>query len=144
MSASRELLTVRDFDAPRSLVWKAWTDPHHLARWWGPKGFTNTFDEFDFRVGGHWRFTMHGPDGTGYPNHIVFQEIAEPARLVMDHISLPHFLITVTFEDLGGRTRVSFSGVFDTEEVFQAIRPMATNGNEEMFDRLREHLAGMD
>ncbi len=139
----REILTVREFDAPRALIWKAWTDPRRLAQWWGPKGFRNTFDEFDVRAGGDWRFTMHGPDGTGYPNHIVFREIAEPGRLVLDHVSLPRFLITATFEDLGAKTRVAFSGVFETDEVFRAIKPMATQGNEEMFDRLQSLLAEM-
>ena len=66
--SDREIVTTRVFDAPRELVFKAWTDPDHLAKWWGPKGFTNTFQEFDMRPGGVWRFIMHGPDGVDYKN----------------------------------------------------------------------------
>ena len=59
----REIVSIRVFDFPRELVFNAWTDPEHLVHWWGPKGFTNTFHEFDLRPGGIWRFVMHGPDG---------------------------------------------------------------------------------
>src|SRR6185369_10233222 len=65
----------------RPKVFKAFADPTHLARWWGPSGFRNTFEEFDFRPGGTWRFTMHGPDGTDHPNRSVFLDIQEPARI---------------------------------------------------------------
>ena len=58
----REFSNSRVFNVPREFVFKAWTDPNHLCQWWGPKGFTNTFQEFDMRPGGHWHFVMHGPD----------------------------------------------------------------------------------
>jgi uncharacterized protein YndB with AHSA1/START domain len=66
----REIASGRVIDAPRRKVFKAFADPTHLARWWGPKGFRNTFEEFDFRPGGTWRFTMHGPDGTDTPTAV--------------------------------------------------------------------------
>ena len=69
--SEREIVTTRVIDAPRERVFKAWTDPEHLAQWWGPKGFTNTFQEFDMRPGGAWRFVMPGPDGVDYKNVFV-------------------------------------------------------------------------
>jgi uncharacterized protein YndB with AHSA1/START domain len=80
--SDREIVTTRVFDAPRELVFKAWTDPDHLAQWWGPKGFTNTFQEFDMRPGGIWRFVMHGPDGVDHKNKSVFVEVVKPGRKV--------------------------------------------------------------
>jgi uncharacterized protein YndB with AHSA1/START domain len=85
--AAREIISTRVVGAARELVFKALTDPDHLAHWWGPKGFTNTFHEFDLRPGGTWRFVMHGPDGVNYQNKSVFVEIVKPERLVFEHVS---------------------------------------------------------
>ena len=74
-TSEREILLSRVFDAPRNLVWEAWTDPRQVAQWWGPNGFTTTIEVMDVRPGGHWRHVMHGPDGTDYPNDIVFLEV---------------------------------------------------------------------
>ena len=71
-TSNRELVMTRVLDAPRDLVYEAWTNPRHIAQWWGPKGFTNTIHEMEVKVGGVWRFIMHGPDGTDYPNKVVF------------------------------------------------------------------------
>lgn len=71
-TADREITISRVFNAPRELVFRAWTEPQHLAQWWGPKNFTNTFHQFDPRPGGDWRFIMHGPNGTDYPNYSVY------------------------------------------------------------------------
>jgi uncharacterized protein YndB with AHSA1/START domain len=87
--SEREIVSTRLIDASRDLVFKAWTDPHHLVQWWGPKGFTNTFHEFEPRPGGRWRFVMHGPDGRDYQNESVFAEVVRPERIVFDHISGP-------------------------------------------------------
>jgi uncharacterized protein YndB with AHSA1/START domain len=67
-TADREILITRTFDAPRELVWEAWTNPKHVTHWWGPNGFTTTIEKMDVRVGGVWKHVMHGPDGTDYPN----------------------------------------------------------------------------
>ena len=98
------------FDAPRELVFKAWTDPERLKRWWGPKNFTNPVCEIDLRPGGAIRIHMRGPDGTVYPMTGVFQEIVEPERLVFTSAALdqegnPPFevLNTVTFAEQGGK-----------------------------------------
>lgn len=82
-TADREFVHSRLVDAPQERVFRAFAEPAHLARWWGPDGFTNTFDVFEFHPGGTWRFTMHGPDGQDYPNESVFREIAVPERVVL-------------------------------------------------------------
>jgi uncharacterized protein YndB with AHSA1/START domain len=81
----RSIIGTREFDAPRALVFSVWTDPKHLAQWWGPFGFTTTTSSFDFRPGGVWLFVMHGPDGRNYQNRITFEEIVPPQRIVYRH-----------------------------------------------------------
>lgn len=138
-----ELRTTRIFEAPRPMVFKAWTDPAQLAQWWGPAGFSNTFEEFDLRPGGHWRFVMHGPDGTDYPNHSVFVEVVEPERLVLDHVVPPQFRLTARFEDLGGvRTRLVWHMDFKTAKTFDSVKGFAVEGNVQNMERLAAHLAG--
>ena len=78
----RELLITRLFDAPVDLVWEAWTNPEHIANWWGPDGFTNTIYQMDLRPGGEWNLTMHGPDGTDYKNKSIFKEVIPRKKLV--------------------------------------------------------------
>ncbi len=111
------MIGTRVFDAPRELVFEAWTDPKHLAEWWGPNGFTTTTSDFDMRPGGVWRFVMHGPDGRDYENRITFDEIVKPERIVYHHgggddVEPVQFRTTVTLEDLGGKTRLTMRGVF--------------------------------
>ena len=142
-NADREMIAVRMLDAPRALVWKAWTDPDILKQWWGPNGFTNTFHEFDLRPGGDWRFVMHGPDGKNYDNHNVFVEISPQSRIVMDHIVDPLFRITATFEDLGDKTRLTFSGLFESVAMFDSVKAFAIPGNRQTLDRLAAKLAEM-
>lgn len=138
-----DIFSTRLLAAPRELVWRAWTEPQHLARWWGPKGFTNTFREFDPRPGGHWRFTMHGPDGTDYDNHSVFVALAAPERIVLDHLSNPRFRVTATFAEEAAGTRVDFLMHFESAAVCAAVRPICEPSNEENFDRLAAELAQM-
>jgi uncharacterized protein YndB with AHSA1/START domain len=114
------MIGTRIIDAPRDLVFAVWTDPQHLAKWWGPDGFTTTTHAFDFSVGGVWRFVMHGPDGRDYENRVAFDEIVPPERLRYHHgggddVEPVQFRTTVTFEDLGGKTRVTLMGVFPTQ-----------------------------
>ncbi len=140
---AREIVTTRVFDAPRALVWRAWSEPEHLAAWWGPKGFRNSIHAFEFRPGGAFRLTMHGPDGTDYPNELLFVETVKPERLVIDHVSMPKFRLTVMFEDLGGRTKISFRQLFETAETYAAIKGIAMPANEQIFDKLAEVLAAL-
>ena len=119
---ARAIIGMRDFDAPRDLVFKAFTDPAHLSQWWGPNGFTTTTHSFDFRPGGVWRFVMHGPDGRDYQNRVTYDEIVPPARIVYRHsggddVEPVQFSQTLTFEDIGdGRTRLTWHGQFATAE----------------------------
>ena len=103
----RSIIGIREFDAPRELVFSVWTDAKHLAQWWGPNGFTTTTSRFEFRPGGVWRFVMHGPDGRDYQNRVTFDEIVPPERIVYRHgggedVEPVQFRQTVIFEDLGG------------------------------------------
>ena len=138
-----EIVSRRLLNAPRKLVWRAWTEPEHLARWWGPKGFRNTFDAFDPRPGGDWRFTMHGPNGTDYANHSVFVELTEPRRLVFDHTSPPAFRVVASLSERKGATVVTFRMRFSDAALCAQIRPIVVPSNEENFDRLEAELATM-
>ena len=117
-AATRELTITRVYDAPRALVFKMWIDPKHLAQWWGPKMFTNPVCEIDARVGGRIWIVMHGPKGSDYdidfPMSGVFHEVVEPERLVFTAVAedkdgnpLLTSHTTVTFEDQGGKTKLT-------------------------------------
>ena len=144
---ARSIVTTRLYDAPRELVFDAWSDPEHLAQWWGPDGFTTTTKAFDMRPGGEWWLVMHGPDGRDYDNRIVYREVVRPERLVYQHAGdggTVHFETTVTFEDAGGKTLLTMRAVFATkairdwgEETYHAVE-----GAKQTLGRLDEFLAG--
>lgn len=139
MAASdpRDIVSSRLFHQPRQDLFDAFRDPKRLPLWWGPDGFTNTLDELDFRVGGNYRITMHGPDGTNYKNESVFTEIVEPGRIVFDHLRTMHrFIMTMTFDDVNGATRLTWVQRFDTAEECERVRQFAGPANEQNFDRL--------
>jgi uncharacterized protein YndB with AHSA1/START domain len=147
---ARALVTTRVYDAPRELVFAAWSDPKHLAQWWGPNGFTTTTHAFDMRPGGVWRFVMHGPDGRDYQNRITFEEIVKPERLVYHHgggddVEPVQFRVTVTFEDLGGKTRLTMRGVFPSAaERDRVVKDYgAAEGAKQTLARLAAHLDTM-
>jgi uncharacterized protein YndB with AHSA1/START domain len=113
-ATKREVVITRIFDAPRGLVFKAWTHPEHMARWWGPQGFTNPICELDARVGGAWRIVMRSPAGIEYPCGGVYREIVEPERLVFTNIATDNEgnpvldgLTTVIFAEHGGKTKLT-------------------------------------
>jgi uncharacterized protein YndB with AHSA1/START domain len=142
----RAIVTTRVFDAPRELVWSAWTDPNHLAQWWGPNGFTTTTSAYDLRPGGTWRFVMHGPDGRDYQNLVTFDEIVKPERLVYRHgddVEPVQFHTTVTFEDLGGKTRLTLRAQFPTADARdRVVREFgAAEGAVQTIERLADYLA---
>jgi uncharacterized protein YndB with AHSA1/START domain len=139
-----EIVTTRVFKFPRDLVFKAWTNPSHLKNWWGPKGFTNTFHTFDFRVGGRWIFTMHGPEKGNYENACTFAIIKEPELLVWDRQSKPIFQVEVNFEAISeNETKVIFKQKFATAEECNKLRPYVPEKNEENMDKLEEELRKM-
>lgn len=136
-----EVVNVRTFEHRRELIFEAWTNPDRLKNWWGPNGFTNTFHEFDLRPGGKWSFTMHGPDGTNYPNESVFVQIEAPELIIFDHLSQPQFQIVATFDELQEtRTRLTFRMIFKLAEQCNALRAFVQEKNEENFDRLEAEL----
>ena len=112
-TADREITGSRIFNAPRELVFKMWTDPEHIVKWWGPTGFRNTIFEMDVRPGGKWRHIMHGPDGVDYKNESIYLEVVPQERLVYQHVSAPGFVSTVTFEDMGNKTKVDAHALRD-------------------------------
>lgn len=116
----RQLSISRTLKAPIALVWEVWTNPEHIAQWWGPDGFTNTIQQMDLREGGEWKLTMHGPDGTNYPNRSIFKEIVPHEKIVFEHFN-PHFITTIVFEPSGEETLMSWTAVFDTEEMLQTV-----------------------
>jgi uncharacterized protein YndB with AHSA1/START domain len=148
--SDREIVFTRLFDAPRELVWEAWTDPQQVVQWWGPRGFTTTTHEMAVRPGGVWRFIMHGPDGTDYPNKIVYTEVVPPERLAYTHGSddgdeSGQFQVTVTFTDQDGKTRLTMRSLFaSAEERDKVVKEYgAIEGGNQTLDRLAEHLAGI-
>jgi uncharacterized protein YndB with AHSA1/START domain len=147
--AERELTITRVFDAPRELVFKAWTDAKHLAPWWGPKGFTNPVCEFDARVGGMLRIHMRAPDGTVYPMKGQIREFVAPERLVFTNIAvdaagrhLLEGLTTVTFIDEGGKTKMTLhtKAVAVVEDAAAYLQGMEA-GWTQSIDKLQAFLA---
>jgi uncharacterized protein YndB with AHSA1/START domain len=140
-SSKAQLVIKRAFDAPRKLVFKAWTDPKLLVQWWGPRGFTTEVHEMDVRPGGVWRYSMRGPDGSDFPFDGVYVEVVVPERLVFDgsiHESPEQRVWTeVTFTDQGGRTEVTVRQFFSFES--DATRGASTGWNQQL-DRLQEFL----
>lgn len=144
-SRSPEIKLTRLYDAPVRAVWDAWMEPDQVGQWWGPRGFTLTTESKDVRPGGTWRYTMHGPDGTDYPN-VTHYHVVEPlARLVYDHgatdTTPPLFRMTVTFTEVGGKTRLDLCMSLATPEAAaEARRFIKKAGGDGTWDRLGEHL----
>lgn len=142
--AERSSITRRVIDAPCDVVFRAFSDPEKLARWWGPEGFRNSFSEFDLREGGYWRFTMHGPDGTDYPNESRFIEVVPGDRVVIEHLLGHHFILTITFVADGDSTVVGWRQTFDSIEHYQEIRDLVARANEQNLDRLESVIKGIE
>ena len=148
MAQEKELIITRVFDAPRELIWKAWTDSKHLAQWWGPQGFTNPVCKLDLRSGGAIRIDMRGPDGTIYPMTGIYQEIVEPERLVFTSAALdekgnPLFevLTTITFTAQDGKTKLTVHA--SVAKVTPEAKPYLDGMDEgwkQSLDRLGEYL----
>jgi uncharacterized protein YndB with AHSA1/START domain len=141
--SDREIVAHRVLDAARERVFEAFADPNRLTRWWGPKGFTSTFQEFDLRPGGHWRFVLHGPNGADYQNESVFVEIVKPERLVFNHVSGPKFQMTLTLDDRAGKTAIAWRMRFETAAECAKVKVFAVDANEQNLDRLDAELARM-
>jgi uncharacterized protein YndB with AHSA1/START domain len=142
----QEIVMKRVFDAPRELVFKAYTDPKLIEQWWGPRRYSTIVDKLEARPGGIWRFINRASDGTEYGFHGVIHEVVAPERIVQTfefegvpgHVALE----TATFEDLGGRTRVTAHSVFQSvEDRDGMVQSGMEEGAAETMDRLAELLA---
>jgi uncharacterized protein YndB with AHSA1/START domain len=143
---TRAISATRVFDASPDLVFQMWSDAKHLANWWGPRGFSITTHEFQFKPGGVWRFIMHGPDGRDYKNEIVFREIDRPYRIAYSHVSTPPFEATATFTARDGKTEVTMKGVWETAELRDRVAKQfsAIEGMQQTMDRLGEAVANAE
>jgi hypothetical protein len=139
-----EIVSSRIFNVTRETLFKAWSDPNHLKNWWGPSGFTNTFNEFDFRVGGQWSFIMHGPDKGNYHNECEFIKIEQPALIAWKRFTKPIFQIVALFEEVdANKTKLIFKMLFASAEECNKIKRFVVDKNEENFDRLEIELTKM-
>ena len=132
--------TSRQLAATHSAVFEVFKDATRLAKWWGPNGFSNRFDVFEFQVGGKWVFTMIGPDGATYPNESVFSAIEPGRRIVIDHVCAPLFQLSITLEPSDVGTLLQWEQAFADASVAQAIRHIVEPANEQNLDRLSAEL----
>ncbi len=144
-NSSNEIKITRIYDAPVKTVWDAWADPKKAAKWWGPRGFTITTHSKELKTGGHWDYTMHGPDGTDYPNTTIYLEVEKHSLLVYDHGGHkdrpPMFRVTVHFKEVNGKTKMDMSMRLPTPEAAEATRKFIKKaGGNATWDRLAEYL----
>ena len=141
----REITISRKLNAPVDLVWEVWTKPEHIANWWGPNGFTNTISKMDITAGGEWDLVMHGPDGTDYKNKSIFREVVLHKKIVYEHVSAPKFISTISFEEQGEQTHLSWHMLFESvEEFIQVVKTFkADEGLKQNVEKLEVYLAGM-
>ncbi len=149
-TSDREVVMTRMINAPREMVYKVWTDPEHVFRWWGPNGFTNTILEMSVRTGGVWRYIMHAPDGTDFANRIRYTEVVPHEKLVYEHDgdieNDPNsFHVVVTFEAVGAKTKVTMASMFASPEVLQMLIKEfgVLEGGMQTLNRLEAHLVCM-
>lgn len=133
--------TSRILPYPAESVFQAFAWPEVLSRWWGPAGFSNTFELFEFRVGGRWKFEMHGPNGTHHPNESVFLELRSAEGLVIHHVSLPRYTLTVSLAVHEAGTAITWVQEFEDAVVAARLRHIVEPANEENLDRLVAVLA---
>ncbi len=160
VNETERMVITRVFDAPRELVWKAWTDPKYVTQWWGPKGFTTPFCEMDFRVGGKFLYCMRAPDGQEFWNGGEYHEIVphekivssmyfsdskgnrvEAARYGIEHDAVDGVHDVVLFEDIGnGQTKLTFIG---NETMQNAIESGQLEGTKQILDKLAAVVEGL-
>jgi len=141
----REMRLTRTLDAPVEVVWAAMTEPMHIAKWWGPDGFTITISKMEVRPGGEWNLTMHGPDGTDYENRIVFREVTKYKRLVLEYQTTPKHITTVEFESRGEQTLMKWHMTFESkEQLIQLVRDFNVDkGLEQNVEKWNRYLMSL-
>lgn len=140
-SPSAVIRNERTLSASPRAVFAAFENPQRLAEWWGPNGFRNTFEQFDFKPGGRWAFVMHGPNGADYANESRFGAIEPNAMIVIEHVSAPQFTLTVTLTARDDKTHLVWAQDFINPEMAERMRPLCETANEQNLDRLEALLA---
>ena len=140
-TANREMHITRMLNAPIDLVWEVWTNPEHIANWWGPSGYTNTIHKMEVIAGGEWRLTMHGPDGKDYPNKSMFIEIVPLKKIVFQHFN-PNYIATIIFEPKEKETLLEWAMLFETIELFETVIKVfkADEGLHQNVEKLENYL----
>ncbi len=141
MNDDRTLRTKRVLPFAPEAIYGAFAKPEVLASWWGPDGFTNTFDVFEFRIGGRWIFTMHGPDGRSYANTSFFANLESGRSIVIRHDCQPFFTLTISLSPVVGGTLLNWDQEFDDSETANAVKAVVGNANEQNLDRMTKALA---
>lgn len=140
-ASKKEFVTKRVVNATKKQVFKAWTDPEHLKNWWGPKGHTSTFYQFDLRPKGVWSFVMKAPDGSKQPNECTFVSINAPDFVSWNHLMNPRLRVEASFEEIADNsTQVIFKMIFETADECNKFRALAGARNEERLDALEAEL----
>jgi hypothetical protein len=138
----RDIITRRDLPFRPRQIWDAFQNPERLARWWGPDGFTNSFETFDFRPGSEWVFVMHCPDGKNYDNRIVFDTLDAPRRIVFTHVPAPWFQTTIELQVLTeSTTHFHWRMRFESPEMREKVSAICIPANEQNLNRLTQELS---
>lgn len=141
MTEDRTLRTSRTLPFFPKEIYGAFASAELLAKWWGPEGFSNTFEIFEFTKGGRWKFVMHGPDGKSYPNESFFEKLVPDAQIVIHHDCPPNFKLTVELTPVSAGTHLTWVQVFGDAETAQAVKLRAGPANEQNIDRLMHVLS---
>jgi uncharacterized protein YndB with AHSA1/START domain len=144
MDQATTFRTERTLPFSPQTVYNAFASAEVLATWWGPDGFTNEFETFEFQVGGRWTFVMVGPDGARYPNQSVFTELEPASRVVIRHDCQPFFTLRVQLTPVAGGTQVLWTQVFDDAHIAQAVKAIVEPANEQNLDRLTRALNALN
>ena len=140
-SPDAEIISQRLLHFSKKQVFEAFENPNHLMKWWGPNGFTNTFNEFDFKVGGKWSFNMHGSNNDSYPNECEFTQIEKPNLIAWKRFTNPLFQMVLLFEAIEtNKTNFIFKMLFENAEECKKLKTFIVEKNEENFDRLEVEL----
>ena len=141
MIKDRTLSTSRNLPYTPKQIYGAFASADLLASWWGPEGFSNTFEIFEFTEGGRWKFIMHGPDGNSYPNQSYFEELVPDSKIVIHHDCPPNFRLTVQLTPVSAGSLLSWEQVFDDAETARAVKLRVGPANEQNIDRLTRVLS---
>ena len=143
-AAGPATITSRLISASPGRIFAAFENPEQLSRWWGPAGFSNTFEIFEFAPGGAWQYIMHGPNGRNFPNRSVFREIVPHSRIVIEHVSQPRYTLTIALSPTGENTNLIWRQEFETAEITAKLRSVVDPANEQNLDRLEAIFAQRD